>query len=162
MKMRISIKSLSLILIAASALSFSCGGGGAETPKEKIQLGKLSKQWSIVSAKLGSETKTSEFNNFKLTISGTFSKNSPEGPYNYSVSGSRQEPSPWPASGTWQFNSIGSGDSGSIVRLDDDIAIEYVIQNNQLTITFNCPEGVCDYPGARAGSVQGDWEFVFN
>lgn len=162
--MRLLTKTCSLFLVVGLAALISCGGGGGETAKEKVQLGKLSKTWTMLStngASLDGQDKTTLFTNFKVIVTGTYNKSNPAGPYNFSVSGSRQDPSPWPATGTWEFSSIGSNDSGVITR-DDDIAISYVINSNgQLTLTFEC--ATCDYPGgARAGSVNGTWTFVFN
>lgn len=151
------------LVIVASALFFlaNCGGDPAPQPAEQIQLGKLSKTWSIVSATLNGTTRTSEFANFKLTISGTFNTTTPEGPYNYSVSGSRPTPSPWDASGTWSFSSTGTGDTGSILRNDGVPMIYTINSNGQLTISdLICTS--CNYQGARTDQVNGTWVFTFN
>ncbi|MDH4057505.1 MAG: hypothetical protein OEU76_02015, partial [Cyclobacteriaceae bacterium] len=102
-----------------------------------------------------------DFTNFKLTISGTFNTSNPEGPYNFSVSGSRPTPSPWPASGSWTFTNIGTGDTGSLLR-NDGVPMVYTISSGgQLTISdLICTS--CNYPGAKTEQVNGTWVFTFN
>ncbi len=148
----------------AGALIFfsNCGGEKAATPPEKVQLGKLSKQWTLVSVTLSSVSGTPSqiSSSFKLTVGGTFNTATPEGPYTYSVTGT-SAPSPWPPSGTWEFANVGPGDSGSIIR-DDGMPINYSIgSDNKLTLTFICPsQGDCDFAGARTNQVTGTWTFV--
>jgi hypothetical protein len=130
------------------------------TPKEEEQLDKLKKSWNIISAALNGSTRTSDFSGFKLIISGIFDPANPNGPYNYSVSGSRPTPSPWPSSGQWSFAAIGTGDSGTLLR-SDDVPITYSINSNgHLTVTFECQD--CDYAGSRTKEVNGTWVFVFD
>ena len=52
------------------------------------------------------------------------------GTYGYSFTGTRPNPSPWPASGTWKF---GSNVSTQMVRLDDDpdLGMNYVLTDTQ-------------------------------
>src|SRR6478736_2346420 len=105
--MKLLTRTLSLLAIASTALFFAnCGGGGDDKKPEEIELGKLTKTWNIVSANLDGTNRTTDFSNFKLTLSGTFNSGSPEGPYDYDVTGSRPTPSPWPDAasgngGTW-------------------------------------------------------------
>ena len=132
----------------------------------KTQLGKLSKTWNIVSADLDNSAanETASFANFKLTLSGTFDSGSPEGPYTYSVSGSRPTPNPWPGAtegngGEWSFAAEPEGDSGLILR-DDGVGMSYEINGSELTLTFNFTGS--GYTGARTAEVNGNWTFVFN
>ncbi len=165
--MKVLIRTLSLLVIASLTLFFAnCGGGEAEKDPEEVQLEKLSKTWNIVSASYGSPAtdRTADFTGFTLTFSGSFDSGSPKGPYDYDVTGSRPDPSPWPDAangngGTWTFVATPDGDSGFIVR-DDDIGMEYTIDGDELTITFNFTG--TGYDGARAAQVKGDWTFVFN
>lgn len=162
--MKIVSRIVSLAVIACVLMVFSnCGSDGAATPPEKIQLEKLSKTWTLTNATLGGAPRFADFTGFNLTISGSFNKTTPEGPYNYSVTGSRPTPSPWAANGTWSFSNIGSGDTGSLLR-NDGVPMVYAISSGgQLTISdLICDKIICNYPGARAGQVEGNWVFTFN
>lgn len=159
--MKFLTRTLSLITVASLVLFFAnCGGdGGGGSAKEKTQLKKLSGIWEIVSADLDGDDRTADFTNFTLTIGGTFNSDTPEGPYTFSVSGSRPDPSPWPASGTWTFANI-SGNEGNLLR-DDDVPMHYrIASNGQLTLEVEC--AACDYDGARATEVNGPWTFVLD
>lgn len=161
------VSRLASLLIVAGVLVFfsNCGGDDPKDPAQKVQLEKLSKTWTILSAHLGSDERTSDFEtpDFTLTITGTFNSNSPDGNYNFSVGGNRPDPSPWPANGQWKFITTGAGDSGAIQRIGDGITMSYSINSSgQLNLTFNCPIGVCNYDGDRNKEVNGDWTFVLN
>lgn len=150
-----------LILTGVIIVFTNCGGDDPPPPPEKGQLEKLSKTWNIVSASLDGNNRTADFTSFKLTISGTFNSTSPEGPYQFSVSGSRPNPSPWPANGTWTFTNVGTGDTGSLLRNDGVPMIYTIASNGQLTISdLICTN--CNYPGGRTEQVNGNWTFVFN
>ncbi|WKZ58521.1 MAG: hypothetical protein QY309_11650 [Cyclobacteriaceae bacterium] len=156
------VSRLASLMIVAGALVFlsNCGGDDPKDPAQKVQLEKLSTTWNIVSATLDGTTRTADFTGFTLTISGTFNSNDPDGPYNYSVSGTRPTPSPWPASGQWEFAVLGTGDTGTLLR-SDGVDVTYSISsNNQLTLSFACVE--CDYAGSRVEEVIGDWVFVLD
>lgn len=160
--MKFLTRTLSLITVASLILFFAnCGGdGGGGSAKEKTQLKKLSKTWEIVSVDLDNVDRIQDFDNFTLTLSGTFDSDSPEGPYTYAVSGSRPDPSPWPASGTWTFANI-SGNEGNLLREDDDVPMHYrIASNGQLTLEVEC--AACDYDGARTTEVNGTWTFVLD
>jgi hypothetical protein len=160
--MRIVARMMSLAVVAGALILFSsCGGKDAETPAEKIQLDKLSKTWNIESAQLDGNPRTDDFSNFKLTITGPFNSSNPTGPYNFSVSGSRPDKSPWDASGTWTFTNIGTGDSGSLLR-NDGVPMNYTISGNGKLTISNLICSACDYDGARTKAVNGNWTFVFN
>lgn len=160
--MKFLTRTLSLITVASLVLFFAnCGGdGGGGSAKEKTQLKKLSGIWEIVSADLDGDDRTADFTNFTLTIGGTFNSDTPEGPYTFSLSGSRPDPSPWPASGTWTFANI-SGNEGNLLREDDDVPMHYrIASNGQLTLEVEC--AACDYDGARTTEVNGTWTFVLD
>jgi hypothetical protein len=166
MKMKLLTRTLSLLALAATTLFFAgCGGDDPGKKPEEIELGKLAKTWNIVSAALDGTNRTAEFSNFKLTIAGTFDGASPEGPYDYSVSGSRPTPSPWPGAaegndGTWTFGGTPSTDSGLIAR-DDATAMTYTISGGQLTLNFTF-NGTGYAGSAKTAQVNGNWTFIFN
>jgi hypothetical protein len=155
-------RTLSLVIVGGVLLVFSsCGGDDPAKSAEEVQLGKLSKTWNIVSATLDGTPRTADFTSFQLTISGTFNSGSPSGPYNYSVSGSRPTPSPWPNSGTWSFSGSPSGDTGVMTRQPDNLPMSYSISSSgQLVVTFTC--STCDFAGARTKAVNGNWVFTMN
>ena len=166
--MRLLTRTLSLLAIACTTLFFAgCGGDDPGKKPEEIELGKLAKTWSIKTsggASLDGVDRTADFANFKLTLSGTFDKASPDGPYDYDVAGSRPTPSPWPDAaygngGTWTFGGTPSPDNGLIAR-DDGAAMTYTISGGELTLnfTFNGPT----YAGAKTSQVNGNWIFKFN
>lgn len=160
--MKFLTRTLSLVTVASLALFFAnCGGSeSGGSAKEKTQLKKLSGTWEILSADLQGDDRIDDFTGFTLTISGTYDSDSPEGPYNYSVSGSRPDPSPWPASGTWTFASI-SGNEGNLLRGDDDVPMHYKFTSDgQLTLEIVCE--TCNYEGAKTNEVNGTWTFVLD
>lgn len=161
--MKLLARAVSFVILASAVVLMSnCGGDDPKKSAQEIQLGKLSKTWILVSASLNTVTEPPQqiLSNFSLTFSGTFNANSPDGPYNFSVTGT-QFPSPWPPSGTWRFAGIGSGDSGTLFRITDDMPITYSIDSTgKLTLTFTCPAGGCEFPGARTEQVVGVWTFV--
>lgn len=156
------VSRLASLMIVAGALVFfsNCGGDDPKDPAQKVQLEKLSTTWNIVSATLDGTPRTADFTGFTLTISGTFNSNDPDGPYNYSVSGTRPTPSPWPASGQWEFAVLGTGDTGTLLRSDGVDFTYSISSNNQLTLTFECED--CDYAGSRTEEVNGTWVFVLD
>lgn len=126
---------------------------------EQIQLEKLSKTWNIVSAALDGTDHTSDFADFQITFSGTYNSSQPEGPYSFSVAGSRPTPSPWPAAGDWSF---GPNVNSQIIRSIDEAGMLYTFNgdNTQLTLQFLCNS--CDFTGSRVKSIDGPWTFVLN
>ena len=127
MKMKLRAQTLSLLIVAVLGLFVAgCKDGGGETPKAKIELGKLSKTWSIVSVTLDNEATNLAtdadpvFNNMTLTISGTYTN--PTALYNYEVGGTMPQPSPWPkpgqTEGKWKFESA----EGGLITRDPTVA----------------------------------------
>jgi hypothetical protein len=160
--MKLLTRTLALLTIASLALFFAnCGGdGGDDTPKEKAQLKKLSKTWNLVSAELEDVIGQPEQigDDFTITFDGDYNSDSPEGPYTYTVTDT-EYPSPFKPNGTWEFVSIGSGNSGMIL-MDDAISATYTIASNgQLTLMFTFPD-TDGHEGAKMMSVSGEWTFV--
>jgi hypothetical protein len=145
-----------LVAVCMAAALTNCdddGGGGSS--EEQAQLDKLVGTWTLSSASLDGTARTTDFPGLTLTLSGTFSQG---GTYAYSFSGTRPNPSPWPASGTWKFD---ANPSSQIIRLDDGQKMNYSLGNGnaQLTIEFNY-QGA-GFAGSRIEEVAGNWQFVF-
>src|SRR5688572_11598510 len=89
-----------LVMMGLATFYMSCdGGGGEDKSQQEKQLIKLNKSWALVSANDGTD-RTADFPNLVLTVSGTYVN---DGTYNYSFTGTRPNPSPWPKNGTWKF-----------------------------------------------------------
>lgn len=125
---------------------------------EDIQLGKLSKVWTIDTASpvtLDGATQTG-YDNFTLTISGTAGNTS----FGYSVAGS-PTPNPWPASGLWSFGGVPETEIVRDPDTNDVLNMTYSVSATQLQITFNFTG--TGYPGTgRTSNVNGQWVFTFN
>lgn len=153
-----TLGTLAVLLVASFTLN-NCGKDNPAPPAEQVQLDKLKKTWTLVSVTLDGTDKRAPAGqiqtSFALTISGTFNASNPKGPYNFTVTGT-EAPSPWPTSGTWRF---GDDAESQIIRDNDSVAITYSLSSSgQLTLTFVC--SACNYPGARAETVNGTWVFV--
>ncbi len=150
-----------LLVLVAAMLVVSCKPGKDPDPFEKIQLAKFAKTWTIQSAKLDNVTRD-DFSTITLVLAGTFNNNSPEGPYQYTVNGTRPNPSPWPASGSWSF-AEGEGAKTVVIRDPgtDDLQMNYALSADAktLTLTFNVTGP--GWAGSRTNEVEGNWEFVF-
>lgn len=145
------------IVVGATTTLMNCGdSGGGGSSQEETQLKKLAGTWTMTTVTLDGNSRTGDFTDLKLTVSGTF--NGTGGTYAYSFTGTRPNPSPWPASGTWQFD---ANPSSQIVRLDDGQKINYSLSNGdaQLTLEFNY-QGA-GFAGSRIQQVNGNWQFVF-
>jgi len=158
--MKLLTRILSVVVVASAGFyCLRCGEKNTEPdPVEKVQLAKLSDTWTIASVTLDNNSRISDFANFELTLAGTFNESSPNGPYQYMVSGSRPSNNPWPpAGGTWSFGADASED---LVRHDDpDLSMNYTITNTELTLTFNYSGS--GFIGGRTSQVSGNWEFTF-
>ncbi len=163
--MKIASRILSLlILVAVASFYSSCKkDDNNKKTEEETQLGKLKAVWTLESASDGQD-RTVDFTDsngpLKLTLEGTYVEG---GTYNYSFTGTRPEPSPWPASGTWKF---GTNKSTEIIRdpgTASETAMNYQVTDTNLILTFNVPDGSAGWPGgtSRTRSVSGDWTFTF-
>jgi hypothetical protein len=160
--MKIASRILSLLILIAITL-FYVGCGDKEENKdteEKQQLDKLKGSWTLVSANDGQD-RTSGFPNLVLTLAGNYVEG---GTYNYSFTGTRPDPSPWPADGTWKF---GTNKSTQIIRDPggvNEVAMTYQVTATDLIISFNVPDGSSGWEGGttRINSVTGDWTFTFS
>ena len=158
-----SSRILMTIAFLGVILAFSgCGGSktAAETPQDK-QFGLLSaKTWKLSSVTLGGtdQNTSAAWTNFVLTISGTKGSTS----FNYSCAG-RPALSPWPASGTWAF------DTNPVTQIIRDQGTA-----NALPITYSVTAAAgttaatlqisFSYTGngyTRVGNVSGSWVFNF-
>ncbi|MBX2966037.1 MAG: hypothetical protein KF845_07820 [Cyclobacteriaceae bacterium] len=151
----------SLLIVAGVLVFFSnCGGSDPKPSREEQQLTKLKKEWSITGASFeGDDTRINDFTNFKLNLSGvTFNKNSPKGPYNYTLSGSKPDPGPWSGSGgNFELFPGVSGDTGTLAR-GDGVAITYNINSSgHLSLAFFYGGD----SGGRTEQIIGDWVFTF-
>lgn len=157
------LKNTGLFLLIAVVLTLSaCKGKKDPDPTEKIQLTKLAKTWTISSAELDGQSRD-DFSTLSLVVSGTFNSSSPEGPYQYTVSGTRPNPSPWPASGTWKF---GDGEAAKSVLIRDtgvnEVQMTYTLSGDGKTLTLNFTVTGSGWAGSsRVNLVEGAWEFVF-
>lgn len=154
--MKIVTRLFSILAVAAlSTLYMSCKSDDPTETVEEKQFKQVVAAWTLTEAKLDNTLRTSEFTGFTLTTSGTFAE---DGTYNYSTSGTKPNPSPWPASGNWKF---GTDPTSDIIRdpaSDHEVDMNYEVTGTTLRLTFNIPDG---WTGGRAKSVTGDWEFTF-
>ena len=159
--MKIALRVLSLLILVAVSL-FYAGCGGDEEKKdteEKKQLDKLLGSWTLVSADDGTP-RTDSFANLVLTLSGNYAEG---GTYNYSFTGTRPDPSPWPASGTWKFGTNKLTDMIRDPSTASEIPMTYSVTDTSLEINFTVPDGSSGWQGgtSRIKSVTGNWTFVF-
>jgi hypothetical protein len=154
--MKLATRLLTLLAIVGLAVFYSsCKPDDKDnrTTEEK-QLDKLKNTWALTSANDGTD-RTTDFANLVLTLSGSFSQG---GTYNYSFTGTRPNPSPWPASGTWKF---GTDPLTQIIRdpgQDIEIDATYTVTDSDLEIKFVIPD---NWVGGRRQSVSGNWTFNF-
>jgi hypothetical protein len=150
-----------LLALAAVVLVSSCKPGDDPDPFEKVQLGKFAKTWTISSASLDNVDRD-DFSTISLVLAGTFNASSPAGPYQYTVNGTRPNPSPWPASGSWSF-AQGEGAKTTIIRDSgtSEVQMSYVLSADAKTLTLNFTVAGTGFQGSRTNEVEGNWEFVF-
>lgn len=150
-----------LILLVVTTFYVGCKKDDDEKEtEEQVQLNKLKGVWNLVSANDGTD-RTGDFTNLKLTLEGNYVEG---GTYNYSFTGTRPDPSPWPANGTWKF---GTNKSTEMIRDPNgtnEIAMTYQVTATDLIISFNIPDGSSGWPGgtSRTTSVTGNWSFTFS
>ena len=159
--MKISFRVLSLLILVV--LSTFYAGCKKDEPdpdtEEKKQLDKLLGSWTLQSANDGSD-RTADFPGLVLSLSGNYKEG---GIYNYSFTGTRPDPSPWPQSGTWKF---GTNKATEMIRdpnSSSEIPMTYEVTASELIIRFNIPDGSSGWEGgtSRIKSVVGNWVFTF-
>jgi hypothetical protein len=161
--MKLATRILSLLILAGLATFYvSCDKGGGEKKSEaETQFGKLMGSWELVTANVDGTDRTLDFPNLTLTLSGTFAQG---GTYNYSFTGTRPNPSPWPAQGTWKFDTnVGS----EIIRdpsTASELELNYTVTDSGLVVTFTVPDGSTGWAGGttRQNIVSGNWTFTFS
>lgn len=162
--MKIVSKILSLLLLVGCATVYmSCGGddpaGKSETEQQFDKLKAFT--WTMSSATLDNDDRTSDFPNLTLTVSGTFVPET--GVYLYTLGGTTPDRSPWPRSGNWEF---GTNPLTQIVRDPtspaDETPMEYVVTETTLELKFTIPTTSDGWDGGSRGkAVSGQWIFTF-
>lgn len=159
--MKIASRILSLLVIATLTIFYTgCKkDDNNKKTEEETQLTKLKGVWTLQSANDGG-VRTGDFSSLVLTLGGTYVEG---GTYEYSFTGTRPNPSPWPVSGTWKF---GSPKTSQIIRdpnTSSETPMSYTVNATNLEISFSVPDGSTGWTGgtSRTRSVSGDWTFVF-
>ena len=159
--MKIAFRVLSLLVLAMVATFYAGCRKDDNDPEteEKKQLDKLVGDWTLVSATDVNGDRTSSFPGLVLSLTGTYSG---EGKiYNYALTGTRPNPSPWPVDGFWKF---GNPKTTQLIRDPggvDEIPMSYTVNETDLVIEFTVPDGSAGWPGGRVQSVTGEWTFTF-
>lgn len=160
--MKLVLRLLSVVIFAGLSIWLTGCKKDDDDSKtvEQQQLEKLAGDWNLVSAMDDvAPDRTADFPNLVLTFSGNYSG---EGKiYNYSLSGTRPDPSPWPQSGTWKF---GANKQEEIIRDPggtSEILMKYTVTETDLILTFTVPENG-GWKGGRIKNVTGEWTFTFN
>jgi len=152
---------LSIVYLLSLSIFFvSCGGDDPSTSEEETQLDKLKSAWTLQSVNNDGADRTDEYENMTLTISGTFTTN---GTYNYTSTATKwPSVSPWKAIDTWKFKT--DFVSSTIVRQIDLLEMNYVLSNNDntLTLTFDYPDSGAGFNNSRTETVAGGWTFTFS
>lgn len=158
--MKIALRLLSLMILVL-VTSFYMGCKDKDEDKktvEQTQLEKLKGVWVIQTATDDNGDRTADFANVTLTLGGTYAEG---GTYQYSLTGTRPDPSPWPADGTWKF---GTNKTTDIIRdpnTNNEIPMSYTVSATDLVLQFTVPDGSAGWPGGRGKSVTGGWTFTF-
>lgn len=160
--MKIAFRALSLLILVVVSSFYAGCDKKEENPdtEEKKQLDKLRGAWTLQSATTDGTVRTTDFPGLVLTLSGNYVEG---GTYNYSFTGTRPDPSPWPASGTWKFGTNKLTDMIRDPNSTSEIALRYVVTATDLEITFTVPDGSAGWEGgtSRIKSVTGNWTFTF-
>jgi len=150
-------KLLSLFLIAGIALLYIGCDDDPKKSEEETQLDKLRGTWNIESVDNDGTSRTDEYPNMTLTISGTFTT---AGLYQY-TSDADEWPtvSPWKAEDGWKFKTADV--ARTITRQQDLIEMTYTLSNSDNTLTLDFNYSGAGFHNGRTESVSGDWSFVF-
>lgn len=125
---------------------------------EQLQLDKLKGVWVVQTVTDDNGDRTGDFANLTLTFSGTYAEG---GTYKYSLTGTRPDPSPWPANGTWKF---GTNKPTDIIRdpnTNNEVPMSYAVSETDMVLQFTVPDGSAGWPGGRVNSVTGEWTYTF-
>lgn len=159
--MKIALRVLSLLILAVVSIFYAgCKkDDGDEETVEKKQLDKLVGDWTMQSANDGQD-RTVDFPGLVLHLQGNYVEG---GTYNYSFTGERPDPSPWPVSGTWKF---GTDKNVDIIRDPggvNEIPMDYQVTATELILIFTVPDGSAGWEGgiSRVNNVVGTWTFTF-
>lgn len=159
--MKIATRILSLlILVMVTTLYMGCRDEKDDKKTvEQTQLEKLKGVWVLKNATDG-DPRTDDFQNLVLTLAGTYVEG---GIYDYSFTGTRPDPSPWPVEGKWKF---GTNKATEMIRDPggvNEINMTYQVTGSDLIISFTVPDNSQGWPGgtSRIRSVIGDWVFTF-
>ncbi len=149
---------LSLLLVASLTLLYvACDDDDPSRTEEETQLDKLRGTWNIQSVDNDGTSRTDEYPNMTLTISGTYTTG---GEYSY-TSDADEWPSvsPWKAADSWKFKST---DVLSVItRQSDLLDMTYTLSNSDNTLTIDFTYSGTGFNNARTESVSGNWSFVF-
>ena len=158
------MKKIALIYLLAPVIVFmsACKGSGpAEPTAAEAQLEKItgayntssSKTWTVESVTFGgSEDRTTDWQNFSLTLSTNGS-----GTNNYATSNAFR-PGPWPASGTWTFGGTAETPNINLIVRDGNLDMAVTVSDVSLTLTFTFDDQVHN-GGGRIEAVNGEYVF---
>ncbi|MEJ7644476.1 MAG: hypothetical protein WKF87_07760 [Chryseolinea sp.] len=147
----------SLLLMAGIALLYVGCDDDPSKSEEETQLDKLRGTWNIQSVDNDGTSRTDEYPDMTVTISGTFTTG---GIYSYtSDATSWPSVSPWKALDSWKFKS--SDVLRTITRQSDLVDMTYTLSNSDNTLTIDFVYTGAGFNNARTESVSGDWSFVF-
>jgi len=155
--MKRATRFFSLLMIAGIALLYVGCDDDPKKSEEETQLDKLRGTWNIESVENDGTSRTDEYPNMTLTVSGTFTTG---GTYNY-TSDADEWPSvsPWKAIDTWKFKS--GAVANTITRQSDLLDMTYTLSNSDNTLTIGFTYTGTGINNGRTESVSGDWTFVF-
>lgn len=148
---------LAALVFASLVIFMSCGGGKDDpgpTPEEVAAENLVGKTWSVNASSItfDGNVPDGDWSSFTLSFSGSASGGS------YTASGVPTDfEDVWPASGSWEFLTNGSGAVTGIDR--GDVEMTGTIAESSLTLNFTVP----DPSGARtSGLYDAPWAFSFS
>ena len=155
--MKFVTKWLSFItLFAAILVLTSCDKDDPEKSEEEVQLDKLRGTWTLASVVNDGVTRTDEYVDMTISISGTYTEG---GAYNMSSQADEWPSlSPWKASDTFRFN---TSDINEIIRQSDLQAMDYTLSNSDAQLVIEFDYGGPGFSNGRTASVAGSWVFTF-
>lgn len=171
MNMKLLPRLLSIFFLASGSLFFTnCDDESDSKTAEETQLLKLKGKWSLVSAtKDGNDMPY--FRNIILILEGNYMGEGLSYKYYFENGGELVDPSPWPkahseAKGRWKF---GSNPETTIIRMEDEVSMNYSFSADGQTLTLQFTCSTCEYeggptnpPGGRSKNISGSWTMVFS